>query len=172
MSVVYRLTSSPLIHTPGIVAWAINGYAFKADRAAIERTLTDGYKLPVDAARALLSKEAPYSVDGDSVVFTWPPVAEIAPAARPARKRARLTQDDVKGALRNLGLTFRSRDGEFRVNYRGGTEGTAYYTDDLSDALDTGREMAAYLARKAQQLVTLRVPLSIARANALESFQV
>lgn len=32
--------------------------------------------------------------------------------------------------------------GEYRVNFYNGTEATAYYTDDLDDALTTGLAMA------------------------------
>lgn len=31
---------------------------------------------------------------------------------------------------------------EFRVNYKGGDEETAYYTDDITDAVQTGLAMA------------------------------
>jgi len=65
----YRLGSSPAIYAPGIVAWAINGYAFKRDRANMVRVLTDGWKLPKDAAKALLSKSVPYKVEDETVVF-------------------------------------------------------------------------------------------------------
>jgi len=50
----------------------------------------------------------------------------------------------AQATLRALGLTLR-RTGygpELRVNFRGGREATACYTDDLDDALGTGREMA------------------------------
>jgi len=50
----------------------------------------------------------------------------------------------AQATLRALGVTLR-RTGygpELRVNFRGGREATACYTDDLDDALGTGREMA------------------------------
>ncbi len=50
----------------------------------------------------------------------------------------------LKATLRALRLTLR-RTGygpELRVNFRGGREATACYTDALDDALGTGREMA------------------------------
>lgn len=50
----------------------------------------------------------------------------------------------AQATLRALGVTLR-RIGygpELRVNFRGGREATACYTDDLDDALGTGREMA------------------------------
>lgn len=63
----------------------------------------------------------------------------------------------ARSILRSLGLVL-SRDtigggptgsGEFRVNFRGGREATAYYTDDLDDAFATGCSMAAHRARTA-----------------------
>jgi hypothetical protein len=44
---------------------------------------------------------------------------------------------------RHLGLTLRLlRSGNYRVNFRDGNETTAYYTDDLEDAVNTAVEMA------------------------------
>jgi NACalpha-BTF3-like transcription factor len=47
----------------------------------------------------------------------------------------------VKQTIRALGLTVTRVDGEWRVNYQGGKEATAYYTDDPQAALDTARAM-------------------------------
>jgi len=66
----YRLGSSPMIYAPGIVAWAINGYAFKRDRANMVRVLCDGWKIPEQAAHELLSKRAAHTIDGETVVFS------------------------------------------------------------------------------------------------------
>lgn len=66
----YRLLSSPMIHTPGIVAWAINAYNFEADRPNMLKVITEAYSLPLAAAEALLSGEVPHTVEGDAVVFT------------------------------------------------------------------------------------------------------
>ncbi len=45
--------------------------------------------------------------------------------------------------LRALGLVIRrENDGEYRINFQGGDEATAYYTNDLDDAVGTGRDMA------------------------------
>lgn len=49
---------------------------------------------------------------------------------------------------RSNGMTIRKTDGEYRVNYIGGTEETAYYTTDLADAVETMKQMA-------QQIFTL-----------------
>lgn len=45
--------------------------------------------------------------------------------------------------LKTLGLVLRQTPGEYRVNFRHGSEATEYITDDLQDALARGREMAA-----------------------------
>ncbi|OCJ11483.1 hypothetical protein A6U87_27465 [Rhizobium sp. AC44/96] len=66
----YRLGSSPAVHTPGIIAWAINGYHFEEDRPQLRKVIVDTYSLPETAADQLLSKSVPYSVDGETVVFT------------------------------------------------------------------------------------------------------
>lgn len=52
----------------------------------------------------------------------------------------------VKAELREIGITISvDRDyGEYRVNFAGGSEATAYYTNDIDDALDTGCAMASY----------------------------
>ena len=61
----------------------------------------------------------------------------------------------VKSELKSIGISFRKSDaGDYRVNYRNGVEATAYYTDSLQDALDTGRAMCrkygeAYAAAQA-----------------------
>lgn len=44
--------------------------------------------------------------------------------------------------LRQWGITLTRREGEYRVNFKGGPERTAYYTNDLEDAIQTGRAMS------------------------------
>lgn len=65
----YRLGSNPLFYAPGIIAWAINGYAFKRDRKVMLRIVTEGWNIPKDVAVKLLSKKIDYTVDGETVVF-------------------------------------------------------------------------------------------------------
>jgi L-ribulose-5-phosphate 3-epimerase UlaE len=49
----------------------------------------------------------------------------------------------AKSIARHLGLTLRQvRSGAYRVNFRDGNETTAYYTDNLEDAVKTAVEMA------------------------------
>ncbi len=51
------------------------------------------------------------------------------------------TQKQTIASIRRLGAKVTVKDGEYRVNVPGGTEGTAYYTDDPSDALGTASIM-------------------------------
>jgi hypothetical protein len=62
--------------------------------------------------------------------------------------------------LRAGGVQLDTPPGEYRVNYRGGKPETAYFTDDLADAIEHGRAMAA--ARAADQAAT--TPESTQRA--------
>jgi hypothetical protein len=62
-----------MVHAPGIIAWAINGYAFPRDRKNIRNVIVAGWQIPEDAAKALLLKKVPYEIDGETVVFTCPP---------------------------------------------------------------------------------------------------
>ncbi len=45
--------------------------------------------------------------------------------------------------LRKLGLVLQQAPGHYRVNFRNGTIATEYQTEDLQDALQQGRVMAA-----------------------------
>jgi hypothetical protein len=45
--------------------------------------------------------------------------------------------------LKALGLILSQEPGQYRVNFRNGTAGTEYTTDDLRAAVTQGREMAA-----------------------------
>ena len=54
-----------------------------------------------------------------------------------------MTLQEAKSIARHLGLTLRQlRSGNYRVNFRDGNETTAYYTDNLEDAVKTAIEMA------------------------------
>jgi hypothetical protein len=53
-----------------------------------------------------------------------------------------MTLQQAKLIARHLGLTLRKvRSGDYRVNFRDGNEMTAYYTDNLEDAVNTAVEM-------------------------------
>ncbi|MDF3907814.1 hypothetical protein [Paracoccus sp. AS002] len=67
----YRLQSSGLVHTPGIIAWAINGYAFPRDRKNMLKVIGETFPtVPTPAIEKLLSKAVPYTVEDETVVFT------------------------------------------------------------------------------------------------------
>jgi hypothetical protein len=54
-----------------------------------------------------------------------------------------MTLQEAKSIARHLGLTLRKvRSGDYRVNFRDGDETTAYYTDNLEDAVNSAVEMA------------------------------
>ena len=54
-----------------------------------------------------------------------------------------MTLQEAQAIARRLGLTLRKvRSGDYRVNFRDGNETTAYYTDNLEDAVNTAVEMA------------------------------
>jgi hypothetical protein len=53
-----------------------------------------------------------------------------------------MTLRKAKSIARHLGLTLREVcSGDYRVNFRDGNETTAYYTDNLEDAVNTAVEM-------------------------------
>lgn len=56
----FRLTSTDLCYTPGIVRWAQQGASHKRDRPKLLRVFTEGYGLPRAAARKL--------IDGDCLI--------------------------------------------------------------------------------------------------------
>ena len=60
--------------------------------------------------------------------------------------------DTAVAELRACGVPLDSLPGEYRVNYRGGKPETAYFTDDLADAIEHGHAMAT--ARVADQAAT------------------
>jgi hypothetical protein len=54
-----------------------------------------------------------------------------------------MTHQEAKSIARHLGLTLRKvRSGDYRVSSRDGDETTAYYTQNLEDAVNTAVEMA------------------------------
>jgi len=54
-----------------------------------------------------------------------------------------MTLQQAKSIARHLGFTLRKvRSGDYRVNFRDGNETTAYYTDNLEDAVKTAIKMA------------------------------
>jgi hypothetical protein len=66
----YRLGSNEAVSAPGMVRWAINGAAFEKDRDYLIGVITSGWAVPRDAVEKLLLKQVPYTLDGETVVFT------------------------------------------------------------------------------------------------------
>ena len=54
-----------------------------------------------------------------------------------------MTHQEAKSIARHLGLTLRKvHSGDYRVNFPDADESTAYYTDNLEDAINAAVEMA------------------------------
>jgi hypothetical protein len=54
----------------------------------------------------------------------------------------KMTIAAAKAELKVLGVVLRKTDwNEFRVSVKGGSEASAYYTDDIRDAVNTGVKM-------------------------------
>lgn len=66
----YRLQSTPMIHTPGLVAWARNGWVFEEDRPKFRQFFREGYGLPDKAVTVLI--EGPYTIEGETVIIEVP----------------------------------------------------------------------------------------------------
>lgn len=76
-----RLQSAPMINTPGVLRWAINGYKFKRDRKKLLRVFVEGYggehAPPADIYDKLLKGEIEWKEEpgehGTDVVFSYTP---------------------------------------------------------------------------------------------------
>jgi hypothetical protein len=83
-----------------------------------------------------------------------------------------MTLQQAKSIARHLGLTLRQvRSGAYRVNFRDGNETTAYYTDNLEDAVNTAVEMARtrdVVQAVDETVATERVPFSPRCATTLQ----
>ncbi len=69
MTTTYRLQSNAAVAAPGVVRWAINGYHFEDDRPAILKVMT-AWDVPQAATHALLSQAVPFTIEGETVVFS------------------------------------------------------------------------------------------------------
>lgn len=64
------------------------------------------------------------------------------PFGHAATVSPKLTLAIVRAELRAIGVVITKTEwDEYRVNFRGGNEATAYYTNDIEDARDTGLDM-------------------------------
>ena len=70
--------------------------------------------------------------------------------SRDVKPEKHYTLAQARAALAGLGITIKkdtvgsgpTGSGEYRVNYRGGDEDSAYYTSYIDDAVQTGQAMA------------------------------
>jgi hypothetical protein len=67
MKNTYRLNSTEMVYTPGIIRFAQS--MFPTDAPAAVRILREGYALPNAIADALASGALAYEIDGEAVVF-------------------------------------------------------------------------------------------------------
>lgn len=58
-----------MVHTPGLLAWAINGAKFEEDRPAMVKVFEETYRLPTRIAEGLVTGRIAYTVEGETVVF-------------------------------------------------------------------------------------------------------
>jgi len=66
----FNLQSTPMIHTPGILKWAMNGYQFKKDRKKL-REVFKAYGLSNKCVHDLLSGKIPYEIVDECVRFEY-----------------------------------------------------------------------------------------------------
>lgn len=67
----YRLGSSSLVHTPGLIAWEINGYHFEDDSPQLLDLMAATYPgVPRGALEKVLLRKVDYRVEGEAVIFT------------------------------------------------------------------------------------------------------
>lgn len=66
-----RLVSTPMVYTPGVIAWAKNGYQFPRDRKKIVKIITESFGLTPECAHDLLSGRVEYKLNDDSVEFEY-----------------------------------------------------------------------------------------------------
>ena len=67
MKNTYRLNSTEMVYTPGIIRFAQSMYF--SDGPAAVRILREGFNLPNSIAEALASGYLSYEIDGEAVVF-------------------------------------------------------------------------------------------------------
>lgn len=67
----YRLGSAEMVSAPGMVKWAINGAKFEKDRPAMIDVIAATWSVPPEAAMALVMEQVPYTVENETVVFSY-----------------------------------------------------------------------------------------------------
>lgn len=66
----YRLGSSDFAYAPNIVRFAINGAKFKKDRQKLVNLIANTWGVPKGAALCLVKEKVPFTVEGETVVFS------------------------------------------------------------------------------------------------------
>lgn len=80
MTIRKRLTSTAMFHTPGLFRALLNDYRIKGrTRQRAVQILSDGYGLPVEEARGLLSGSIPVEINEAAGTITYE-VSDAAPA--------------------------------------------------------------------------------------------
>ena len=80
MTIRKQLTSAAMIYTPGLFRALQNDYRIKGKtRQRDVRILSDGYGLPAEEARGLLSGSIPVEINEAAGTITYE-VSEVAPA--------------------------------------------------------------------------------------------
>ena len=64
----YTLRSAAWIYTPGMVQLAVQQFSFNPQWSI--KLLREGFNLPAKIAKGLASGSIPYTIEGESVVFT------------------------------------------------------------------------------------------------------
>ena len=66
----YRMLSTPMVHTPGLLAWAMNGYQFEEDREHMLRIMTSTFEaIPPGVMHNLLAGEIRFQIEDETVIF-------------------------------------------------------------------------------------------------------
>ncbi len=62
-----------------------------------------------------------------------------------------MNYEQAQDIAHNYGMTLVRKEVDYRVNYQKGIEATAYYTDDLEDAVETAKQMSKMRFRVQRQ---------------------
>jgi len=65
------LTSTTMVHAPGILRWAMNGYRFKRDRNKMIKVIQCWTGLTRKEWHGVLSGTIPHTIEGDRVIIEF-----------------------------------------------------------------------------------------------------
>jgi hypothetical protein len=63
------LTSTTMVHAPGMLRWAMNGYHFKRDRKKLIDVMACWKGLTREEWHGILSGTIPHMIEGDKVII-------------------------------------------------------------------------------------------------------